>query len=78
MATNALLTAVENKILNINSLVKKRDYGAEITEIEKALTDHNYDKCIATSEFNILAADIFHSKLAQVNLITMADFDAKL
>ena len=78
LPTNALLTAVENKILNINSLVKKRDYDVKITEIEKALTDHNHDKFIATSEFNILAADIFHSRLAQANLITKADFDAKL
>ena len=37
---------VENKIPNINSLVKKTDYDVKITEIEKEVTDHNHDKYI--------------------------------
>ena len=45
LATNAAVTAVENKIPNISSLVKKTtDFSIKITEIEKKLTDHNHDK----------------------------------
>ena len=31
-----------------------------------------------TPEFNTLAADAFNARLAQANLITKTDFDAKL
>ena len=44
LVTNAELTAVENKIPNISSLVKKTDYVTKITKIQKKLIDHNYDK----------------------------------
>ena len=53
MATNAPLTAVEDKIPNVTKLVKA-DYDTKITEIEKKLTDHDHDKYIATPEFNNL------------------------
>ena len=59
-------------------LLKKRNYNTKITEIEKKLTNHNHDKYITSTEFNILAADVFNAKLAQANLITKTDFDAKL
>ena len=42
------------------------------------LNNHNHDKYVATSEFNTLAADVFNVRLAQANLITKTDFDAKL
>ena len=77
-ATNAALTAVENKIPSVSSLVKKTDYDTKITETEKKLTDLNHDKYITTPEFHNLAADVFNARLAQVNLITKTDFDAKL
>ena len=48
LATNAGLTTVWNKILNISRLVKKTDYDTKITEIEKKVTDHNHDKYITT------------------------------
>ena len=41
-------------------------------------TEHNHDKYIDTSEFNKLAADVFNARIAQANLITKTDFDAKL
>ena len=66
LATNAALTTAENKIPNISSI------------IEKKLTDHNHDKYIISPEFNTLAADICNARLAQENLITKTDFDAKL
>ena len=69
---------VENKIPNIGSLVKKVHHNTKITEIEKKRTDHNHDKYITTPEFNTLAADVFSARLAQTNLVTKTDFDAKL
>ena len=42
------------------------------------LTDHNHDKYITTLEFNTLAANVFNARLAQANLVTKIDFDAKL
>ena len=77
LATKTALTAVENKIPSVSSLVKKTDYYTKISEIEKKLTDHNHDKYITTPEFNTLAADVFNARLAEANLITKTDFDAK-
>ena len=59
-------------------LLKKTDYNTKINSIENKLNNHNHDKYIDTSEFNILAADVFDARLAEANLITKADFDAKL
>ena len=42
------------------------------------MTNHNHDKHVDTSEFNKLAADVFNVRLAQTNLITKTDFEAKL
>ena len=39
LATNAGITAVENKISDVSSLVKT-DYNAKVTDIENKLTDH--------------------------------------
>ena len=58
--------------------VKKTDYDTKITEIEKKLTDHNRDKYITIPEFNTLAASVFNARLAQVNLTTKRNCDAKL
>ena len=78
LATKTALTTVENKIPSITGLVKKTHYNTKITDIENKLNNHNYDKYIATSEFNTLAANVFNARLAQANLITKTDFDAKL
>ena len=68
------LTAVENKIPDVSSLVKKTDYNTKISEIENKVNDHNHYKYITTPEFNTMAA-----KLApQTNLIRKPDFDFKL
>ena len=50
----------------------------KITEIENKLTDHNHDEYITTPEFNKLTAENFPARLAQANLITKTDFNAKL
>ena len=78
LVTKTAVTAVENKIPNISSLVKITDYNTKITEIEKKLTDYDHEKYISTPEFNNLASDVFNSRLAQANLITKTEFDAKL
>ena len=59
-------------------LLRKQIMIPKITEIENKLTDHNNDKYITTPEFNTLAADVFNARLAQANLVTKTDFDAKL
>ena len=78
MAAKTALTTVENKIPAVSSLVKKADYDTNVTEIENKLIDHNHDKYIDTSNFNTLATNFFNARLAQANLITNTDFDAKL
>ena len=69
-------TAIDNKIVSVSSLVT--DYNTKISELEKKLTDYNHGKYITTPEFNTLAADVFNARLAQADLITKTDFDAKL
>ena len=69
------MTAVENKIPNISSVVKKTEYDTKITEIEKKLTDHNHDKYITTPGLNTLAGSVFNVRLAQANLVTKTYFD---
>ena len=78
LATKTVLTTVENKVPSISGLVKKTDYNTKITHIENKFNNHNHDKYVATSEVNTLAANVFNTKLAQANLITKTDFDAKL
>ena len=77
LATKTALTALENKIPSISNLVKKTDYNTKITDIENKPNNHYHDKYIDTSEFNKLATDVFNARLAQANLITKTDFDAK-
>ena len=78
LATNAPLTAVENKIPNVSDLGKKAYYDSKISGIEKNVTDHDHDKYITTSEFNKRTTENFKARLAQANLVTKTDFDAKL
>ena len=78
LATNSALTAVENKIPNVSSLVKKTGYDTKISDIEKKVTDHDHDKYITTSEFIKLTTKNLNARLVQANLITNTDFDAKL
>ena len=78
MATKTALTTVENKIPSVSNLVKKTDYHTKIPDIENKLNNDNHEKYIDTSEFNKLAADVFNARLAQADLVTKTDFDAKL
>ena len=58
--------------------MKKKDYDTKISENENKVSDHNHDKYITTREFNILGARAFNARLAQADLVTKVDFDAKL
>ena len=78
LATKTALTNVENKIPNVRNFFNKTDYNTKVTEIENKLNNQNHDKHITTLEFSTLAAYIFNARLAQVNLITKTDYDAKL
>ena len=78
LSTSSSLTAVENKIPDVSSLVKKTDYDTKVSDIEKKITDYDHDKYIATPEFNTMAANVFNTRLSQANVITKTDFDAKL
>ena len=70
---NTKIADIEGKIPDVSNLVKKTDYNTKIAE--NKLNNHKY---ITTPEFNKLAADVFNARLAQANLITKTDFDAKL
>ena len=72
------MTAVENKISNISSLVKETDYNTRISEIEGKINNHNHDKYITTPEFNNLAAGVFTARLARAKLVSNSDFDTEL
>ena len=78
LATSSALTAVENKIPDVRSLVKKTDYHTKISDIEKKITDHDHSKYITTPEFNTMAVNTFNARLAQANVITKTGFDDKL
>ena len=67
------MTAVENKIPNVSSLVKKTDYNTKISEIEGKINNHNYEKDIATPEFNKFSKDVFHERLKQAKLVEIAE-----
>ena len=78
LTAKTAVTATENKIPRVSNLVKKSRYNTKVTEIENKLNNYNHDKYIDTSEFNKLDTDVFNARLAQANLITKTDFDAKL
>ena len=46
--------------------------------MENKVNDLNRDKYITTPEFNILAARVFNTRLAQADLITNTDSDVRL
>ena len=72
------LTAVENKIPDVFSLVKKTDYNTTISKIEKSVSDNNHYKCITTPELIRLTNENFKARLAQADLVTKAGFDTEL
>ena len=78
LTTSSVLTAVGNKIPDVNNLVKKADYDTKISDVEKKITDYDHDKYVTTPEFNTTATNVFNARLAQANVITRTGFDVKL
>ena len=66
LPTTTTLTAVENEIPIVSTLVKRTDYNTKISEIKKNITDHDYEKYITTPEFNQLTAENFTARLKQI------------
>ena len=77
LVTKTPLTAVENKIPDVSNLVKKKTITQKLLKLKINLIIIIMTNT-ATSECNKLAADVFNAGLAQANLMTKADFDAKL
>ena len=67
---------MENKIPDASSLVTKTDYNTKISELEKKLANYNHDEYITFLKFNTLT--VFNARLAQVDLTTKRDFDARM
>ena len=64
LATNSAQTAVENKIPDVNILVKKKkktDYDAKITDTES--------KYITTADYNNLTKNIVNNSINSKNLV---------
>ena len=76
LATKTALTAVENKIPDVSSLVKKQAITLKLQKLKIKLMI--IIMTIDTQEFNKFTADDFNARLAQANVITKTDFDAKL
>ena len=59
-------------------LLKKQTTILKLLILKNKQNNHNHDKCIDTSKFNALVANVFNARLAQANLITKTDFNTKL
>ena len=71
----ATKTAVENKITSVTNLVKKQTITLKLQKLKINLI---IITLITTPEFNTLATNVSNARIAQANLITKTDFDAKL
>ena len=77
LATKTALTGVENKIHTVNNLVKKQIITLKLQKLKINLIIIIMINMLIL-EFNKLATDVFNARLAQGNLITKTDVDAKL
>ena len=73
LATTTALTPVENEILNVSDLVKKKLTITQKLVKLKKITAHVLEKYIITLEFNRLTAEHFAARLAQANLVNEND-----
>ena len=55
------MTSVENKIPSVSNLVKKTEYNAKVSNIEKKITDH------ITTTANLVKKTDFDNKLWSLN-----------
>ena len=54
------------------------DLEKKSSDVDKKITDHNYDKYITTQELNRLTTENFKARLAEENFITKTDLDTEL
>ena len=78
MAAKSALTTIENTIPSVSNLVKKQTITQKLLKLKINSLTIIMINILKTSEFNKLVADVFNARLAQANLITKTDFDAKL
>ena len=78
LAANTALTAVANKTPSVSSLVRKKNYDAKISELEKKFLIKIITNILLLQSLNTLAASVFNARLPQAKLITRTDFDAIL
>ena len=81
LATETELTAVENKIPDISEFATKTaltNLSNTVPDISTLIKKSEYDTKIADIENKYVSNSGFHSKLAQANVITKRNFDAKI
>ena len=81
LATKTALTAVENKIPDISNLATKTaltNLSNTVPDINTLIKKSDYDTKIAEIESKYVSNTGFDSKLAQANVITKRNFDAKI
>ena len=81
LATKTALTAVENKIPDISNLATKTaltNLSNTVPDINILIKKSDYDTEIAEIESKYVSNTGFDSKLAQANVITKRNFDAKI
>ena len=77
LATKTALTTAESKMPSVSNLVKKQTITLKIQKLKINLIIIIMINILLLQSFNKLAA-VFNARLAQANLITKTDFDAKL
>ena len=81
LATKIALTAVENKVPNISNFATKTtqtNLSNTVPNITTLIKKSDYDTKIAEIESKYVSNTGFDSKLAQANVITKRNFDAKI
>ena len=80
LGTKTALTAVENKITSVGNLVKKKQtITQKLLKLKRDLLTMIMTNILQLqSSVQTLAANVFNARLAQANMITKTDFDAKL
>ena len=72
------MTAVENKILDVISLVKKQIMMQKLVTLKRKLLIIIMINVLLLQNLIKLGAKRFAARLAQANLVTKTDFDTKL
>ena len=63
LAANTAFTAVANKTPSVSSLVRKKNYDAKISELEKKFLIKIMTNILLLQSLNTLAASVFNARL---------------